>query len=277
MRLGRDTDKGTGTKIEGWRTESEGRREGMAQGEPTEKNTPANKSQTLAHTRVPRAAPGNFSMAPAELEFSLIFTFSRRPPRGSAIVRTASLGTPTTITEKMQRSEPEVYLPTNLPTNQPNGAKLSIATLSNKADPSLPCGTIIAWERTRTIVAPVVPLFCGSLYVYTWVHLFSDSNAISVFDVRAMIEKKGLRNLEISQARRIACYKTRVTQYSKHNDHCKFASNLNQMIACITVALLELMYLTALSVMLKSNRDVFADEKSIERVRCYRIPCVPYM
>lgn len=114
--------------------------EGRGDGEPTEKNTPANKSQTLAHTRVPRAAPGNFSMAPAELEFSLIFTFSRRPPRGSAIVRTASLGTPTTITEKMQRSEPEVYLPTN----QPNGAKLSIATLSNKADPSLPCGTIVA-------------------------------------------------------------------------------------------------------------------------------------
>lgn len=55
MRLGRDTDKGTGTKIEGGRrTESEGRREGMALGEPTEKNTPANKSQTLAHTRAYR-------------------------------------------------------------------------------------------------------------------------------------------------------------------------------------------------------------------------------
>lgn len=116
----------TRIKVRGQRSGDGGSRakdEGMVQGEPTEKNTPANKSQTLAHTRVPRAAPGNFSMAPAELEFSLIFTFSRRPPRGSAIVRTASLGTPTTITEKMQRSEPEVYLPTNLPTNQPNGAK----------------------------------------------------------------------------------------------------------------------------------------------------------
>lgn len=96
---------------------------GVMQGEPAEKNTPANKSQTppSSHPRVPhrRAVPGNFSMAPAELEFSLIFTFSRRPPRGSAIVRTASLGTPTTITEKMQRSEPEVYLPTYQPTYQP--------------------------------------------------------------------------------------------------------------------------------------------------------------
>lgn len=82
------------------------------------KNTPANKSQTLPSP--PRAASGNFSMAPAELEFSLIFTFSRRPPRGSAIVRTASLGAPTTITEKMQRSEDRgksiPTLPTYLPT-----------------------------------------------------------------------------------------------------------------------------------------------------------------
>ena len=57
--------------------------------------------------------PGNFSMAPAELEFSLIFTFSRHPPRGSAIVRAASLRPPTTITEKMQRTAAEyTYLPT---------------------------------------------------------------------------------------------------------------------------------------------------------------------
>ena len=59
--------------------------------------------------------PSNFSMAPAELEFSLIFTFSRRPPLGSvrnpspapAIVRSASLGrypSLATITEKMQRT-----------------------------------------------------------------------------------------------------------------------------------------------------------------------------
>lgn len=140
MQLGRDTDKGMRTKIEGWRTESEGRG-GVGR---RKKILPPTSLKPWLGTRVPRAAPGNFSMAPAELEFSLIFTFSRRPPRGSAIVRTASLGTPTTITEKMQRSEPEVYLPTNLPTNQPNGAKLSIATLSNKADPSLPCGTIVA-------------------------------------------------------------------------------------------------------------------------------------
>ena len=61
--------------------------------------------------------PGNFSMAPAELEFSLIFTFSRHPPRGSAIVRAASLRPPTTITEKMQRTAAEyTYLPTYLPT-----------------------------------------------------------------------------------------------------------------------------------------------------------------
>lgn len=120
----------TRIRVRGRRSRDGGDRErrtwGLMQGEPAEKNTPANKSQTPppspgSHPRVPhrRAVPGNFSMAPAELEFSLIFTFSRRPPRGSAIVRTASLGTPTTITEKMQRSEPEVYLPTNLPTNQP--------------------------------------------------------------------------------------------------------------------------------------------------------------
>lgn len=57
--------------------------------------------------------PDNFSMAPSELEFSLIFTFSRHPPRGSAIVRAASLRPPTTITEKMQRTAAEyTYLPT---------------------------------------------------------------------------------------------------------------------------------------------------------------------
>lgn len=44
--------------------------------------------------------------------------------------------------------------------------------------------------------------------------------------------------------------------------------NRNQVIAYATAALLELMYLTtALYVTLKSNvRDVFAGEKSIERV-----------
>ena len=85
------------------------------------------KSQTRARTLANRRAyiyihveagmPGNFSMAPAELEFSLIFTFSRHPPRGSAIVRAASLRPPTTITEKMQRTAAEyTYLPTYLPT-----------------------------------------------------------------------------------------------------------------------------------------------------------------
>lgn len=114
--------------------------------------------------RVPHAAPGNFSMAPAELEFSLIFTFSRRPPRGSAIVRAASFEAPTTITEKMQRSEPGY---TYLPTYQPNGAKLSIATLSNKADPSQPSRNsrcLRARPHRRRAVASIVPLFCGTVY-----------------------------------------------------------------------------------------------------------------
>jgi len=38
------------------------------------------------------------------------------------------------------------------------------------------------------------------------------------------------------------------------------------MIGCDTIALPELMYLTALFVTLKSSRDVFAGEKSVERV-----------
>ena len=86
------------------------------------KCTAAGKSQTRGtytcaakqpHTYRWPGMPGNFSMAPAELEFSLIFTFSRHPPRGSAIVRAASLRPPTTITEKMQRTAAEyTYLPT---------------------------------------------------------------------------------------------------------------------------------------------------------------------
>lgn len=116
VRLGRGANKGTGTEI-AQDEERKARKGGMGVSRMREKNTPANKSQTLPHTHVPRAAPGNFSMAPAELEFSLIFTFSRRPPRGSAIVRAASLGAPTTITEKTQRGESRgirTYLPTNL-------------------------------------------------------------------------------------------------------------------------------------------------------------------
>jgi len=135
----------TRIKVRGQRSRDGGPRaknEGVVQSDADGKKY--SRQQVSNPSSHPRAAPGNFSMAPAELEFSLIFTFSRHPPRESAIVRTASLGTPTTITEKMQRSELEVYLPTNLPTNQPNGAKLSIATLSNKADPSLPRGTIVA-------------------------------------------------------------------------------------------------------------------------------------
>jgi len=87
-----------------------------SEGAGGKKILPPTSLKPCPHTYAPRAAAGNFSMAPAELEFSLIFTFSRRPPRGSAIVRAASLRAPTTITEKTQRSESRgyTYLPTNL-------------------------------------------------------------------------------------------------------------------------------------------------------------------
>lgn len=94
------------------------RREGDAENQSWQKK----KKRILRPTSLKspayhRTASGNFSMAPAELEFSLIFTFSRRPPRRSAIVRAASLAAPITITEKMQRSELgdiPTYLPTDL-------------------------------------------------------------------------------------------------------------------------------------------------------------------
>jgi len=93
----RGADKGAGI------ARLEERRARMGAG--GKKILPPTSLKPCPRTYARRAAAGNFSMAPAELEFSLIFTFSRRPPRGSAIVRAASPRAPTTITEKTQRSE----------------------------------------------------------------------------------------------------------------------------------------------------------------------------
>lgn len=176
----------------------------------------------------------------------------------------------------MQRSELEVYLPTNLPTNQPNGAKLSIATLSNKADPSLPCGTIVAWESV-----PAQPSSRRLFHCFAVPYMRESGCSRTVTQFRYLMyerwqKKKRTRNLEFSAPT------YRMSLNSRHStrnttSRCKFALNHNQTLTYVTAALLELMYLTGPSVMLKSNRGVFAGEKSIERVRCYRIPCVPYV
>lgn len=113
-----------------------------------------------------------------------------------------------------------------------------------------------------------------------YVHESSCSRTVTQFrylTYDAMTEKKNTESWNL----RVPTYRIlQKSQYSKHNGHCKFilAMNRNQIIAYTTAALLELMYLTiALYVTLKSSWDVFAGEKSIERVRYYRIPCVPYM
>lgn len=115
--------KNTGKRNEPWITVDEGILEGSTETVEKKKkiygcrqvSNPGTYTCTAKqpHTYRWPGMPGNFSMAPAELEFSLIFTFSRHPPRGSAIVRAASLRPPTTITEKMQRTAAEyTYLPT---------------------------------------------------------------------------------------------------------------------------------------------------------------------
>lgn len=113
--LGR-AGKGVGVKIEGWRSLKRWARGLAAQGESAEKNTPANKSQTLPHTPRTACGTGQFFNGSGRAWILVNFYFLSPSATGIRHCPRGFVRSPYNDNRENAAERAGVYLPTYLPT-----------------------------------------------------------------------------------------------------------------------------------------------------------------